>query len=302
LPSPPAHLKLLREAGRIAGAARDLGARLIRPGVRVREVCAAVEDEILRRGAGLAFPTQSSRNAIAAHYCPGRDDPTVYEAGDVAKLDVGAHLDGWVVDTAVTVNVGDVPAHRALVEAPAAALEAAIAAARPGVPVIHLSAVIEATILARRQRPVANLCGHGVGRWMVHCAPPVPNVPEGTFGAVLEPGMAVAIEPFATTGAGRMVERGAAQVFRFLDRPAVPAPDEAAPAVLDALRALRGLPFARHQLAALPADEVERTLAALVKQRRVQAYPPLVEPTGALVAQAEHTLWIGESEVEVLTR
>jgi len=302
MPAPADALPSLREAGRIAAAARDHGARLIRPGVRVRDVCAAVEEQILSRGGGLAFPTQSSRNSIAAHYCPGPDDPTVYEDGDVAKLDVGVHVDGWVVDTAVTVSVGDGPAQRAVVEAARAALEAAIAAAGPGVPIAHLSAVIEATILARRLRPVANLCGHGVGRWMVHCAPPVPNVPEPRVKAVLEPGLALAIEPFASTGATRMVERGEAQIFRFLDPAGTPPPEGVDAGVMQGLRALRGLPFARHQLGHLPAAAVDEGLAALLAQHRLQSYPPLVEPTGALVAQAEHTILVGQSGVEVLTR
>jgi methionyl aminopeptidase len=295
-------LACLREAGRIAAAARAHGAALIRDGALVREVCEAVEDETRRRGGQPAFPAQSSRNEIAAHYCPSPEDPTVYAAGDVAKLDIGVHVDGWVVDTALTVNVGDVPANRRLVDAAEAALEAAIAAAAAGVPVLQLAAVIEATIRARRLRPVANLCGHGVGRWLVHCAPPVPNVPEGSS-AVLTEGTAVAIEPFATGGAGRVLERGEAQVFRLVERePLASAGDGVSPRVLDAMRALRGLPFARRQFADLPRDEVEKALLALLKQRRAMAYPPLVEPTGALVAQAEHTIWVGKEGVEVLTR
>jgi len=65
---------------------------------------------------------------------------------------------------------------------------------------------------------------------------------------------------------------------------------------------MHGLPFARRQIAHVPRPEVEESLAALLKQRRVMSYPPLVEPTGALVAQAEHTLWLGKDGVEVLTR
>jgi methionyl aminopeptidase len=294
-------LECLRQAGRIASAARDHGAAMIRPGALVRDVCEAVELEIRRRGGEPAFPAQSSRNEVAAHYCPAPEDETAYAAGDVAKLDIGVHVDGWVVDTAVTVNVGDVPAHRALVQAAAAALDAAIGVAAGGVPVAHVAAVIEATIRAHRLRPVANLCGHGVGRWLVHCAPPVPNVPEGST-AVLAEGTAVAIEPFATTGAGRVVERGVAQVFRLVERESLPAGEGVSPRVLEAMRALRGLPFARRQLAQVPRAELEESLAALVRQRRVMSYPPLVEPTGALVAQAEHTVWVGRDGVEVLTR
>jgi methionyl aminopeptidase len=292
-------LECMREAGRIAAAARARGAALIRPGVLVREVCEAVEDEITRRGGGAAFPAQSSRNHVAAHYCPPPDDPTTYAHGDLAKLDLGVHVDGWVVDTAITVNVGDVPGQRVLIEAAETALAAAIAAAGPGVPVSHLAAIIEATIRARRLRPVSNLCGHGVGRWRVHCAPPVPNVPEGST-AVLREGTAVAFEPFATTGAGRVIERGTAEVFRLVEGGTTPngAVD---PQVLDAMRAFRGLPFGRRQLGGLPRAGVEATLELLIQQRRVQAYPPLVEPAGAPVAQAEHTMWVGRDGVEVLT-
>lgn len=294
-------LACLREAGRIAGAARDYGAARVRPGARLSEVCEAVEEEIRRRGGCPAFPVQSSRNHIAAHYCPAPGEETTYAPGDLAKLDVGVHVEGWVVDTAVTVNVGDVPTNRPLVEAAEAALAAAIDAAAAGVPVVHLAAIIEATIRARRLRPVSNLCGHGVGRWRVHCAPPIPNVPEGST-AVLTEGMAVAIEPFATTGAGRVVERGQPQVFRLVEQDGSAAGDGVSPRVLEVLRGLQGLPFARRQLLDLPREEVETTLATLARQRRLMGYPPLVEPTGAAVAQAEHTVWVGPTGVEVLTR
>ena len=139
----PDGLEKLREAGRVAAAARDHGAALIVAGARVRDVCEAVEEEIRRRGAHPAVPTQSSRNQVAAHYCPSPEDETTYAEGDLAKLDVGVHIDGYVVDTALTVNVGDTPWNRRLVSAARAALDAAIAAASPGVEVRRLSAAIE---------------------------------------------------------------------------------------------------------------------------------------------------------------
>src|SRR5262245_66318723 len=122
-------LKCLREAGRIASAARSFGAQRVKPGASLREVCVAVEDEIHRRGGQLAFPVQSSRNHVAAHYCAAPDEGTTYESGDVAKLDLGVHVDGWVVDTALTVNVGDVAENQPLIDAAREALQAAIATA-----------------------------------------------------------------------------------------------------------------------------------------------------------------------------
>ena len=297
----PDVLEKLKEAGRIAAAARDVGARLITAGAKVRDVCVAVEEEIHRRGGSLAFPAQSSRNHVAAHYCPSPEDESAYADGDLAKLDVGVHVDGWVVDTALTVNVGDRAFNRPLVRAAEEALEAAIAALAPGVEVRAVSSAIERAIASFGLRPVRNLCGHGVGRWTVHCPPPIPNTPDSTP-ARLPAHAVVAIEPFATDGAGMVREQGAAEVFRLApERARLPAGTDVDPALLAAIAAFRGLPFARRQLSDLPRAVVERGLAALLGQGRLAAYAPLAETTGRRVAQAEHTVYLGTEGVVVLT-
>lgn len=292
-------LAVLREAGRVAAAAREMGARLIVPGAALREVCEAVEDEIRRRGGDLAFPAQTSRNQIAAHYCPSPEDVTVYAEGDLAKLDIGVHIDGWVVDTAATVNVGGRPLPQRLVDAARAALEAAIATAGPGVPIPRVSAAIESTLRSHGVRPMKNLCGHHVGRWTVHAPPPVPNVADGGADR-LAVGAVLAIEPFATEGLGFVVEQGRPEVFRL-----PPGQVDGAGAnaeVLAAIVAKQGLPFSRRDLRAFPETRVEETLATLAARGRLASYAPLVEASGQPVAQAEHTLYIGPNGVEVLTR
>jgi methionyl aminopeptidase len=292
-------LRRLREAGGVAAAVRRAGAARIVPGASLREVCAFVEDEIRRCGAGHAFPVQSSRNELAAHYCASPEDETCYADGDLAKLDIGVHVDGYVVDTAVTVNVGDHPENQPMIEAARAALSAAIAAAGPGVEVRRVSQAIEAAIEARGLRPMRNLCGHGVGRWLVHCPPAIPNVGSLADGARLRPGRAVAIEPFATDGLGLVAERGNAEVFRA--DPARLSGLRLAAGILDALRELRGLPFSRRDLARFPRVEVEAALEELRRAGALTDYAPLAEAGGRRVAQAEHTVWIGEDGVEVLT-
>jgi methionyl aminopeptidase len=139
-----------------------------------------------------------------------------------------------------------------------------------------------------------------VGRWTVHCAPPIPNVPDHAP-ARLPLHAVVAIEPFATDGAGLVREEGRAEVFRLLPEKDHDDGADVDAALLAAIRALRGLPFARRQLAAVPAAVVERGLAALLAQGRLAAYPPLADPAGQRVAQAEHTVYLGPDGVVVLT-
>lgn len=291
-------LDSLRRAGRIAAAAREFGAARIVAGARVRDVCDAVEDFIRSQGGAAAFPAQSSRNEIAAHYCPAPDDETAYQPDDLAKLDIGVHVDGYVVDTATTVAVGGGPVGQRLVEAAHGALAAAIAVAGPRVPVRSVSAAIEGALRARGVNPMRNLCGHGVGRWTVHCPPPIPNSVDGSGGR-LEPGSVVALEPFATLGAGEVAESGPAEVFRV--PPERAAGDGLDADVFDAIRAFRGLPFSRRQLAGFAEARVERTLRTLWERNWMAAYPPLKEASGHKVAQAEHSLYVSEQGVEVLT-
>ena len=118
-----------REAGRIASQARRRAAAAVRPGVRYVDVLDGIEDYIRSCGAELAFPAQVSVNNIAAHDCCGPGDPRTFKLGDVAKVDLGVHIDGCIADTAETVDLGD---HATLLEASRQALEAAIALVRPG--------------------------------------------------------------------------------------------------------------------------------------------------------------------------
>jgi methionyl aminopeptidase len=295
----PEALRCLRQAGRVASEVRRLGAHKIVAGARLRDVCEEVEAQILKRGAHPAFPVQTSRNDIAAHYCPSPTEETVYEDGDLAKLDIGVHVDGWVVDTAITVNVGDHPERRIFIQAAEAALAAAIEAARAGVAVRTLSAAIERTLRSYRLHPMRNLCGHGVGHYLVHTPPPIPNSPEPNE-VFLPTHAVIAIEPFATDGQGLVAERGKPEVFR-VDPERLPPQNNDEPRLFRKLRAFRGLPFARRQLRDFSREETEATLDLLRLRGSLTSYPPLVERGGRPVAQAEHTLYLGPEGTEVLT-
>jgi methionyl aminopeptidase len=291
-------LEAFRQAARIARDCREWALVNIRPGVQVRSILETVEGMIRERGGEPGFPAQSSRNSIAAHYCSAPEDTLAYEVGDCVKVDIGVHVDGYVADTAGTVDLSEDGRWKPLIQASADALAAAIATVGDGVPVGKIGAAIERTIVDAGFQPVRNLTGHGLGRWKVHTPPQIPNYGEAGGGR-LASGMVFAIEPFACTGRGYIRERGKAEVF-MLVRP----PKKAKSLDKDFLRALeswRGLPVARRYFREFPAEVVEGTLRELARQGSLVRYPPLVEDEGVMVAQTEHSLYLGPEGVEVLT-
>jgi len=291
-------LDCFRKAGRIAAECREWARKEIRPGVAVAHVLEGVEALIRERGAQPGFPAQSSRNSTAAHYCSPPGDPLCYEEGDCVKVDIGVHVDGYVADTATSVDLSSDGRWKALIQASADALAAAIATVGDGVSVGDIGAAIERTILAAGYNPVRNLTGHGLGRWKVHTPPQIPNHAERT-GSRLKTGMVFAIEPFACDGEGYIAERGRAEVFMMV-RP----PLKAKGLDRDVLRAIeswRGLPIARRYFTELPSEAVEDTLSKLARQGSLQRYPPLVEREGVMVAQTEHSIFLGPDGVEILT-
>jgi methionyl aminopeptidase len=291
-------LECHRKAGRIAAGCREWARENIKPGVLVRDILEGVERQIYDEGAAPGFPAQSSRNSCAAHYCSSPDDEMAYEEGDCVKVDIGVHVDGYIADTACSVDLSKDGRWTPLVKASSDALAAAIAAVGPGVRVGEVGAAIERTIMAAGFEPVRNLTGHGLARWKVHTAPQVPNYGERGGGRILE-GQIIAIEPFASTGRGYIHERGKAEVFMMV-RPPMKAKGLDKD-VLKEIQSWRGLPIARRYFRHLDTAAVEDTFSKLAKQGSLVRYPPLVEDEGVMVTQTEHSMYVSADGVEILT-
>ena len=297
LPDPHA-LECWRKAGKIASGCREWARAHIRPGVQVRWILESIEDQIREQGAQPGFPAQSSRNHVAAHYCSAPEDELVYEDGDCVKVDIGVHVDGYIADTATTVDLSTDGRWGGLIGASRDALAAAIATVGVGVPVGEVGGAVERTITAAGFQPVRNLTGHGLARWKVHTTPQIPNYAE-RGGGRFELGMVFAIEPFASTGRGYIKERGKSEVFMMV-RP----PQRAKGLDRDVLKAIeswRGLPIARRYFRDLETPLVEDTLSRLSRQGALMRYPPLVEDEGVMVAQTEHSIYLGPDGPEILT-
>ncbi|NQU98170.1 type II methionyl aminopeptidase [Candidatus Woesearchaeota archaeon] len=280
-------IKKFKESGKIAATALQHGAKMIIVGAKLVDVCDAVEEKIKELGGEPAFPAQSSRNDIAAHYCPEEDDETVYEEGDVVKLDCGVHVDGYVSDNAVTVDLGD---NAELVKASRDAVNAALKLVKPGVRIGELGRAIQEAIEKYGFAPVKNLSGHGIGRYSVHGSPSIPNFDTGNK-LELQEGQSIAIEPFASAGAGMIYESGNPTVFMQIDRK--PIRSQFARAILKDIEAYKGLPFALRWLSRK--HDIGKTkfgLKELLNAGIIRGYPPLPDVKHGLVSQAEHSVLV----------
>jgi len=282
-----------REAGEILAQVRDEAAERVEVGVSHLEVAEWAENEIRELGGEPAFPVNISIDEEAAHATPERDDDSSF-GEEMVNLDIGVHVDGWLADTAVTV---DLSGQDELAAASAEALDAALEVAGPGVDVGQIGAAVEDVIEGYGFNPVVNLTGHGLGHWEQHTAPNIPNR-EVAQGATLSPGDVVAIEPFATDGRGKVQEGSSEEIFALEREGNIR--DRTARQVLDQVtEEFKTLPFAARWL---DSPRAKMALRRLKQQDMVHGYPVLKEQEGRFVSQKEHTVIVTDDGVEVTTR
>jgi methionyl aminopeptidase len=292
---PTTHMK---NAGRLAGRALAHGRELIKEGALLLDVANSVEEFIVKEGGSVAFPVNLAINSVAAHYTPDHQDKTRFERGDVVKLDVGAHERGYIGDTALTVEV-TTHQHQSMVKASREALNAAIEMMRPGVDLSMVGSRVEETIRSFGFQPIRNLTGHSMERYNLHAGLSVPSVKERVK-AEVKPGQLIAIEPFATDGAGKVDGHKKSNIYR-LHREGAQLKGPAEELVKLVNKEYRTLPFSE-RWAAGKISRPAPVLQQLVRQRAITSYPILVDVKGGTVTQAEHTVLITEDGCEVLTR
>lgn len=195
----------MRRAGAIVGAVLTLLKRSVEPGMTTRDLDAIAYKEIVRHGARptfkgyRGFPASicTSVNEEIVHGIPGK---RVLKEGDIIKVDVGATIDGFIGDAAISLPVGQVSQEAIdLMEATRQSLEAGIRAAQPGKRIGDIGAAVQALGESLGYGVVREFVGHGVGRFL-HEDPQVPNYGLPGRGQLLRPGMCIAIEPMLNLG------------------------------------------------------------------------------------------------------
>jgi len=283
------------KAGRIAAEALDYGKKLIKVGASLLEVTELIEKKIIELGGEFAFPPQISLNDVAAHFYPTHDDKTVFKEGDIAKLDVGVQVNGFVGDTACTVVLGNDEKLKLLAEASREALNSALRIIKPGVTLSEIGKAIHDEITKRGFAPVRNLSGHGLAQYIIHDKPSIPNFDTGSNDKLAED-QVIAIEPFASTGAGIIYESSNPTLFAVEDIKPVRSPMTRE--VLKDLEKYNGLPFAHRWL--VKKHGFGKTAFALRELKSIgilREFPPLPDKDHGLVSQAEHTVIVRDKPI-----
>lgn len=283
-------------AGKIARKALEKGKEKCEEGVPYIDIAKTVEKTIRKYDAKPAFPTNISVNSVGAHYTPTENDQKKIEKGDLVKIDIGCHVDGYIADNAATVEVGT-SNYNSLIKASEEALDIAVKTIRPGVRTRDIGKQIETVIQDRGFNPISNLTGHEVKKYVLHTGTSIPNVPKGW--KKIKKGMVLAIEPFATNGQGRVEEKEAGNIYKLKGKRNLKDKDLEFYKWME--ERFNDLPFAGRWCKKFD-DDYKNLLDRLRRFGSVMSYPILKEKKEGLVSQREHTVIVTSKGSKVTTK
>ena len=279
----------LKRAGEIAKQVKDFARLIVKKNVHLLEIAEKIDEKIIELGGKPAFPVNLSINEIAAHSTPSPLDET--KASGLLKVDVGVHIDGYVADSAFSVDLENSGQNKKLIEAAESALQKAMDISMIGTTMREVGFVIEKIILSYGFQPIRNLSGHSIGLYDLHSGLTVPNhdnhseirLKEGVY----------AIEPFATSGHGRVIDGKPSGIYHLEKSGNVR--DAFAREVLKYIKEeYKTLPFCIRWLHKKFGSKAIIAMKRIEEAGLVHHYSQLVEADRKPVAQAEHTIVLSE--------
>ena len=182
-----------------------------------------------------------------------------------------------------------------MVNASREALNNALKIIKPGVALHEIGKTIHDTITSYGFAPVKNLSGHGLGHYQIHTKPSVPNYNNGNE-TILKEGDVIAIEPFASTGAGIVQESSPATIYTMVKDVSVR--DPITRKILQEIKDYNGLPFAKRWLEKkFGTNKTNFAIRTLIRTGCLHEHPPLIDENRGMVSQAEHSVIVGEKPI-----
>lgn len=286
----------IKQAGKIAVGVVEYAKQIVKLDMPLLEIAEKIESKIEELGAKPAFPVNLSINEVAAHYTPSWDDQT--KAHGLLKVDIGVHIDGFVADTAFSLDLENSEENKKLIKASESALQSATKTISLNSTLGEIGASIEKAIVSLGFQPIRNLSGHAIEQYNLHAGIVIPNydtkqqieVGEGCY----------AIEPFATTGLGAVKDGKPSGIYHLQKEGNVR--DSFAREVLDYI-------YENHQTLPFCSRWVHKKFGSrgLLALRRIEEagllhhYPQLIEKGNGKVAQSEHTVLLSGKEKTITT-
>ena len=264
--------------------------------MKILDLAEEIEGMIKSKGGTPAFPVNISINEVAAHYTPAFNDTREILPGDLVKIDIGVHVDGYIGDMAFTYCSEKNP----LVRCSEQVLKNVEKIIRPGVSVAEIGEKIEDFVKSHGFGVIVNLTGHTLDKFIFHGSPSIPNIANNSTHTFRE-GDVIALEPFVAESNGYVRESGQTEIYRYLqDRP-VRLPEGRK--ILDmAKNEYNSLPFCKRWLVkTFSPVKVSLAMRQLESVAAVESYPVLREIENKPIAQCEHTFIVADKPI-VITR
>ncbi len=285
------------KAGRIAARVLDEVCREVRHGVKLYHLCTMAERKILEYGGKPAFPACVSLNDVVAHYTSPPGDRAVIPEWGLVKVDIGVHIDGYIADTARTVDIDGTL--DGFVAATDDALIEGISMMQPGAELGSVGARIGKVIKTYGLRSIKGMSGHQIQRFQLHAGKHVPNEKKRGIGKV-EVGEYYAVEPYATTGRHANDSKN---LYIFSNTGTKRELNDTAEQLrVHLLKKYGPFPFALRWIGVKDEKiDIVSVMRELLRHRIVEGIPVVYERSGRPVSQSEHTVFISETGPIVLT-
>ncbi len=281
----------LVKAGTIAKEVIVYARSLIKKGMPLLTIAESIEKKIIDLGGKPAFPVNLSINDIAAHATPSYDDTQT--AHGLLKVDIGVHIDGWVADTAFSLDLEQDEMNKKLIHAAENALRAGVDRVKLDVRLSEIGSAVEESVKREGFNVVRNLTGHAIDHYDVHAGVSIPNY-DTESDETLDEGI-YAIEPFTTNGAGKVVDGKPSGIYQLVKEGNVR--DAMAREVLGFIaEEYQTLPFCSRWIHKKFGGRGLLGLRFIEQAGLLHHYPQLVERGKGIVAQAEHTFLVEGKE------
>lgn len=287
-------LKKYERAGRIAKDVVNFSKSFIKGGMKLVDVAEKIEERI-RRKAEIAFPVNLCINEVAAHYTPSLKEERIVEG--LLKVDIGVHVDGYIVDTAFSMDFENKNINKKLIKASEIALENAISSIKNGIKLREIGKEIEKSINKFGFKSIINLAGHSLSQYELHSGLTIPNH-DNNDDRELKEGF-YAIEPFSTNGEGIIIEAFPSSIYKLIQHK--PSRSLTRKVFNYIVENYKTLPFCSRWLEKEFGKNIFSILKLLEKEKILYNYYCLIEKKKGIVSQSEHTIYFDGEKIKVLT-